>query len=143
MTNQDVSRAVARNTFNNMLYELERLINQYRDGKREQPLSDLHLKLFEAEQYARDHMMLLFDGSNIQDRILAAIDSTSAGYLAAWSICDAIGMDRLTIQDHKYPRNEYEQALKKLVDNGTLEELTDLSFRYRRKKLTPQDAVSR
>lgn len=70
--------------------------------------------------------------STIQDGILAAIDNTSAGYLAAWHIADWLHVERTTIQGHKYPQNNYELALQELVRNGTLEEISDLSYRYRR-----------
>lgn len=129
----DQDKAAAQAEFDGMLRELEELIKAYRNGKREQPFSDLSLKLFAVEQYSRDNGMLLFNGSNIQDRILVAIDRHSAGYLAVWHICDEIGMSRNTMQGHKYPNNEYEKALAELVAEGVLEEVPDLSLRYQRK----------
>lgn len=66
----------------------------------------------------------------IQDRILAAIDQN--GYRATWSIADELGIPRIDLQGHQSPTTEYEWALAKLVNGGVLEELPDLSYRYRR-----------
>lgn len=56
------------------------------------------------------------------------------GYLASWTLGERLGGDANTINpiDVKiHPRNEYESALKELLDLGMVEEMEDLHCRYR------------
>lgn len=51
-------------------------------------------------------------------------------YIAAWSICDILGVDRGQL-NCAIPGTEYDKALKELIDAGVAEELPDLGCRYR------------
>lgn len=52
------------------------------------------------------------------------------GYLATWKLGEYVGKDASTIQDIRYPHNEYERGFKELVDKGYLKEIEDLHYRY-------------
>jgi hypothetical protein len=55
------------------------------------------------------------------------------GYIPAWTLGELVGGDAATIQavtTRLGPRNEYEQALKELLDLGIVEELPMLHERF-------------
>ena len=55
------------------------------------------------------------------------------GYLAVWHLCDDLGIERNTIQAATvlhHPGNEYELAMRELVDKGLIEEMPDLGERF-------------
>lgn len=59
---QHIQKAKARNDFDRLIEQVKAKIAEYESSNRaEQPLCDLHVRLFAAEQYARENMMLLFD----------------------------------------------------------------------------------
>lgn len=60
-----------------------------------------------------------------------------ATYMAAWHICDALGVDRGQLRC-AIPGTEYDDALKELIDAGLVEETPDLGCRYRLKMCKEQ-----
>jgi hypothetical protein len=55
------------------------------------------------------------------------------GYIPAWTLGELLGQDASTIQavpTRISPRNEYEQALRELLDLGLVEELPMLHERF-------------
>lgn len=56
------------------------------------------------------------------------------GYIAAWNLGTSLGGDATTIQAVRvkiHPSNEYEAALKELIDRGLVEEMPELGERFR------------
>lgn len=55
------------------------------------------------------------------------------GYLATWHLCDRLNVPRMTIQAAHVlhgPGNEYERAMRELVDRGLIEEMPNLGERF-------------
>lgn len=55
------------------------------------------------------------------------------GYLATWHICDKLEVPRMTIQAVSVlhgPSNEYERAMRELVDHGLIVEMPTLGERF-------------
>lgn len=53
----------------------------------------------------------------------------TASYIAAWNICDTLGIDHTRLMGD--PSNAFDQALLDLIAAGLVEEVPDLSYRYR------------
>ena len=53
-----------------------------------------------------------------------------ATYMAAWHICDALGVGRSQL-NCAIPGTEYDNALKELINADLVEEMPNLGCRYR------------
>jgi hypothetical protein len=56
-----------------------------------------------------------------------------SSYIAAWTLGEKLGGDASTIQAIRtkiHPENDYERALKELLDLGIVKELEDLHERF-------------
>lgn len=67
------------------------------------------------------------------EQVQAIYGEFGRGYLATWHICDKLEVPRMTIQAPTVlhgPGNEYEHAMRELVDRGLIEEMPNLGERF-------------